>query len=186
MALDVSGRLRLGRRGTTDFLAIGFSALDRVGHDFGPTSEEVQDVLVRLDRTLGVLFSGLDRSVGSGNYTVALTSDHGVASIPERTASAGLDAGRTTAALITQTIERVLAELGPGKHVAALAHFDVYLEPGVMERLRTSPALVAALRDALRAVPGVQTSYTRDEIENADHGGDALLRRLAYGFDPDR
>jgi predicted AlkP superfamily pyrophosphatase or phosphodiesterase len=186
MALDVSDRLRLGRRGTTDFLAIGFSALDKVGHDFGPTSEEVQDVLVRLDRTLGVLFSGLDRSVGSANYTVALTSDHGVAPIPERAASAGLDAGRTTTALITQTIERVLDELGPGKHVAALAHFDVYLESGVMERLRTRPTVVAALREALRALPGVLTLYTRDEIENAGGSGDALLRRLAHGHDPDR
>jgi predicted AlkP superfamily pyrophosphatase or phosphodiesterase len=185
MALNVSDRLRLGRRGTTDFLAIGFSALDKVGHDFGPTSQEVQDVLVRLDRTLGLLFSGLDRSVGSGNYTVALTSDHGVAPIPERAARAGLDAGRTTGVLITQTIERVLEELEPGKHVAALAHFDVYLEPGVMERLRTRPDLVAALRGALRAVPGVQTLYTRDEIEKAS-GSDALLQRLAYGHDPDR
>jgi predicted AlkP superfamily pyrophosphatase or phosphodiesterase len=186
MALDVSDRLTLGRRGTTDFLAIGFSALDKVGHDFGPTSEEVQDVLVRLDRTLGILFSGLDRSVGSGNYTVALTSDHGVAPIPERAVSAGLDAGRTTGALITQTIERALDELGPGKHVTALAQFDVYLEPGVMERLRTRPALVAALREALRAVPGVQTLYTRDEIEHATGSSDALLRRLAYSHDPDR
>jgi hypothetical protein len=182
MALDVTDRLKLGRRGTTDFLAIGFSALDEVGHDFGPTSEEVQDVLGRLDRTLGVLFSRLDRSVGFGNYTVALTADHGVAPIPERAASAGLDAGRTTTALVVQTIERVLDELGPGKHVAALAHFDVYLEPGIMQRLRAQPAVVSALREALRAVPGVQTVITRDEIESIGGSSDALLRRLAYGI----
>jgi predicted AlkP superfamily pyrophosphatase or phosphodiesterase len=186
MALEVTGRLKLGRRGTTDFLAIGFSALDDVGHDFGPTSEEVQDTLVRLDRTLGVLFSGLDRSVGSGNYTVALTADHGVAPIPERAAIAGSDAGRTTTALVVQTIERVLGELGPGKHVAALAHLDVYLEPGIMERLRAQPAVISALREALRAVPGVQTVITRDQIESAGGSSDALLRRLAYGYDPDR
>jgi predicted AlkP superfamily pyrophosphatase or phosphodiesterase len=186
MALDVTDRLNLGRRGTTDFLGIGFSALDEVGHDFGPTSVEVQDVLVRLDRTLGVLFSRLDRAVGSANYTVALTADHGVAPIPERAASAGLDAGRTTTAVILQTIERILNELGPGKHVAALTHLDVYLEPGIMERLRTRPAVVAALRQALRAVPGVQTTFTRDEIESARGSSDALLRRLAYGHDPDR
>jgi predicted AlkP superfamily pyrophosphatase or phosphodiesterase len=55
-----------------------------------------------------------------------------------------------------------------------------------MERLRTRPSLLAALREALRAVPGVQTLYTRDEIENASGRGDAFLRRLAYGYDPDR
>src|SRR5262245_65212746 len=64
-------------------LGISFSALDKVGHDYGPNSHEVQDVLIRLDRTLGLLFTGLDRLVGAGNYTVALTADHGVAPIPE-------------------------------------------------------------------------------------------------------
>jgi ABC-type ATPase involved in cell division len=54
------------------------AALDKVGHDFGPNSHEIQDVLIRLDRTLGGLFAGLDRLVGAGNYTVALTADHGV------------------------------------------------------------------------------------------------------------
>ncbi len=41
--------LKLGQSGGTDFLAVSFSALDLVGHAFGPRSHEVQDVLARLD-----------------------------------------------------------------------------------------------------------------------------------------
>ena len=47
-ALDA---LKLGQGPGTDYLAISFSALDLVGHSYGPRSHEVQDVLARLDRT---------------------------------------------------------------------------------------------------------------------------------------
>ena len=50
----------LGRGPETDFLGVSFSALDLVGHAFGPRSHEVQDVLVRLDRTLERLLNHLD------------------------------------------------------------------------------------------------------------------------------
>ena len=81
-------------------IAVGFSTLDKVGHDFGPNSHEIQDVLVRLDRTLVALFAGLDRMVGAGQYVVALTADHGVAPIPERALAQGLDAGRVAKATL--------------------------------------------------------------------------------------
>ena len=45
--------MKLGRGPVTDFLAISFSSLDKVGHDFGPDSHETQDVLVHLDPQLG-------------------------------------------------------------------------------------------------------------------------------------
>ena len=52
MALDVAEHLKLGTAASTDMIAISFSTLDKVGHDFGPHSHEIQDVLIRLDRTL--------------------------------------------------------------------------------------------------------------------------------------
>ena len=53
LAIASVDALKLGQGTGTDFLGISFSALDYVGHDFGPTSHEVQDTLVRLDRTIG-------------------------------------------------------------------------------------------------------------------------------------
>src|SRR4030095_10751221 len=47
MALDVSDRLRLGRRGTTDFTAIGLSALDKDRHDLAAHSEGVREAAHR-------------------------------------------------------------------------------------------------------------------------------------------
>ena len=94
MALSVAGAMGYGTLPGPNLLAISFSALDKVGHDYGPNSHEIQDVLIRLDGTLGELFAGLDRLVGPGHYTVALTSDHGVAPVPERSVQEGFDAGR--------------------------------------------------------------------------------------------
>ncbi|MGE3191819.1 MAG: alkaline phosphatase family protein, partial [Vicinamibacterales bacterium] len=83
MAAALVERFGLGRGDSPDLLGVSFSALDYVGHDFGPDSQEVQDTLLRLDETIGTLLDALDRQVGRGNYAVALSADHGVAPIPE-------------------------------------------------------------------------------------------------------
>src|SRR5262245_18834695 len=69
MALDVAEQMHI-ENGSSNLLAVSFSALDRIGHEFGPNSHEVQDVLIRLDRTLAGVFDRLDRLLGQDNYTV--------------------------------------------------------------------------------------------------------------------
>jgi hypothetical protein len=86
--------MKLGQGPGTDYLAISFSALDVVGHDFGPRSHEIQDVLMRLDETLGKFLADLDKKVGKDRYVLAFTADHGVAEIPEQAKAEGKDAGR--------------------------------------------------------------------------------------------
>jgi type I phosphodiesterase/nucleotide pyrophosphatase len=46
---------QLGQREETDVLAVSFSALDIVGHAYGPESREIEDALIRLDETIGTL-----------------------------------------------------------------------------------------------------------------------------------
>jgi hypothetical protein len=79
----------MGRDSIPDLLAIGLSATDRIGHVYGPNSQEIMDQIIRLDRTLARLFAFFDRTVGPGRTLVVLTSDHGVAPLPEK-----LDEGR--------------------------------------------------------------------------------------------
>jgi predicted AlkP superfamily pyrophosphatase or phosphodiesterase len=69
----------LGKRGTTDFLAISLSSPDYIGHQFGPNSVEVEDTYLRLDRDLANFFAYLDQAIGKGQYTVFLSADHGAA-----------------------------------------------------------------------------------------------------------
>ena len=46
---------------------VSFSSPDRVGHGFGPRSQEVQDTYAHLDKTIGTLFDVLDAVVGKGS-----------------------------------------------------------------------------------------------------------------------
>ncbi|MFQ5551260.1 MAG: alkaline phosphatase family protein, partial [Gemmatimonadales bacterium] len=83
LAREAVTELELGQRGSVDYLALGLSATDWVGHRFGPYSLEQLDNLLRLDQLLGGFFDFLDTTVGEGAYVVALSSDHGVLPLPE-------------------------------------------------------------------------------------------------------
>ncbi|MGB5819223.1 MAG: alkaline phosphatase PafA [Saonia sp.] len=72
----------LGADTITDFLAVSFSSTDYVGHKYGVNSKEVQDTYLRLDKDLERLFNALDEKVGTGEYTVFLTADHGAIHVP--------------------------------------------------------------------------------------------------------
>jgi predicted AlkP superfamily pyrophosphatase or phosphodiesterase len=180
MALDVATRMKLGASGRVDMIAISFSTLDFVGHLYGPNSHEIQDVLIRLDRALGSFFAGLDRLVGSGNYVVALTADHGVAPVPERARLFGLDSGRVPGLAIVGAAEQAAVRaLGPGKYVSRLELPEIYFEPGVYDKLRRQPSALESVRNAIKSVTGVTTTYTRDELEQRRFGEDPVARQIA-------
>jgi predicted AlkP superfamily pyrophosphatase or phosphodiesterase len=178
-------KLALGRGPGTDFLAVSFSSLDLVGHVFGPRSHEVQDILVRLDATIGRLLDHLDQQVGAGNYVLGLSADHGVADIPE---AAGLG-GRQTAKQVKDALEKVFVPvLGLGDHVAATAYTDIYLTSKTMERLRADGGLRTAAADALLALPGVSRVFVGSELASAAARAstDPVLRAAALSYYPGR
>jgi predicted AlkP superfamily pyrophosphatase or phosphodiesterase len=183
MALDVAAASGYGTRPGPNLLAIGFSSLDKVGHDYGPRSREIQDSLVRLDRTLGDLFDGLDRLVGPGRYTVALTADHGVAPVPERSVDQGFDAGRIPLNTLRAVAEESLAKaLGPGTHLTTIVQNYLYFEPGAYLKLQADGAAMRAVLADLTKVPGVLRAYTRDELESDRFGGDTMGHQAALSY----
>src|SRR5690554_4048145 len=64
MAIAAIEGENLGSRETSDMLSISFSATDGIGHQFGPSSIEVQDTYLRLDQTLAKLLDYLDEHFG--------------------------------------------------------------------------------------------------------------------------
>ena len=75
--------MKLGQRGTTDYLSIVLSQVDGNSHYYGPLSMEVFDILVRLDKAIGEFINYLDKKVGKDNYVLALTADHGFPEVVE-------------------------------------------------------------------------------------------------------
>lgn len=169
LAMESLDALKLGRGPGTDFLAISFSALDKVGHDFGPESHESQDVLVHLDAQLGLLLDKLDRDVGKGNYVVALSADHGVAPVPERVKEQGFDAGRISTAAVGRAIDEVLVrELGGGPYRTRVIYNDIYFNDGVYLKLQQNPKAMEAVLDTVRKTEGVWRVYRKEQLSASD------------------
>ncbi|MCC7009273.1 MAG: alkaline phosphatase family protein [Acidobacteria bacterium] len=184
LASSLVADLGLGQRpAATDVLTVGFSALDLVGHTYGPRSHEVQDVLARLDQTIGQLLSLLDRAVGRDRYVLALSADHGVAPLPEQ-AAAGTDAGRITSLLPTgRAIDGALrAALGPGRYVEAISSTSFYFRPGVLDRIKATPAAANAVQSVLLGTKGVQAMYWSWDLASATPTTDPVLAMMRKSY----
>ena len=187
LAAALVDSFKLGRHETTDVLAVSFSTPDLVGHAFGPRSHEVQDVYAHLDRTIGTLFDALDAQVGKDRWVAALSADHGVTPIPEQLVAEGKDAGRIDGGQLVTAIEDALhPALGSGHHVTVLDTNDIYFEPGVYEKIRTSRELTARVVGAIEARPGVQRVFMSEEVRGAASSKDPLLRAAALSYFPGR
>lgn len=68
---------KLGQGKETDFLAVSFSAPDKIAHQFSVNSVFTEDTYLHLDEELGEFLSYLDKKIGKDEYLVFLTADHG-------------------------------------------------------------------------------------------------------------
>lgn len=105
---------KLGTDKSPDLLCVGISTTDALGHSFGPDSREVQEMYIKCDSLVAVFLHHLDSTVGPSNYAVFVTSDHGVAPIPEiirnQSAAQGVtvDAGRIREAQLKSELNAML------------------------------------------------------------------------------
>jgi predicted AlkP superfamily pyrophosphatase or phosphodiesterase len=183
LAENAVDALKLGNSNGTDFLAVSYSSVDYVGHEFGPRSREIQDILVRLDKDLGNLFAHLDEKVGRGNYVVALSADHGVVPIPEDMQKTGADAGVLHLPELQERIEKALEPLNYAKPaVARITGSDVYFVPGVYEKLQHDHAAMQAVLDAALAQAGVDAVYRAEELRGRPATQSPTLRAMALSY----
>ena len=194
---------QLGADDVPDLLTINFSSNDYVGHAFGPLSFEVEDITYRTDRQLAGFVKYLDQQVGKGKWALALTSDHGVAPIPEMVAERPVVGERTLPAkrnpigdlkVVKETLETLLRqelkvkELLEPKAKNVILDLDsnqVYLNYD-HPHLKAHHLLQARqlIRDWLLRHPYVAAAYTREELHA---GGDArLLAQMRLSFNPQR
>jgi hypothetical protein len=188
MALAAIDAMALGQREGIDYLGVSYSALDLVGHKFGPRSHEVQDVLIRLDEQIGRLLAHLDRTVGRGRYVLALSADHGVGEVPEEEPGAR---GRLPRGLAAKTIESVLDKywgLGGNdtQHVAHDYYTDFYLTRATKDRLAGDPAALTAVTTALEDLPGVLRAATWIDMSTGANSKTPVWEGLRLSYHPQR
>jgi predicted AlkP superfamily pyrophosphatase or phosphodiesterase len=187
MAAAAVDSLKLGQGASTDFLAVSFSALDHVGHDMGPHSHEIQDILVRLDRDLGELFAHLDATVGRGNYVVAFSADHGVAPIPEQAQRDGLGGGRVQTSAIRRAVNQLAGQsIGEPNAVASITDGDLSFTPSAKEKLRKQPEALDAIIHAIENTSGVLRVFRAEQLYPMPQTPDPILRAASLSYVPGR
>jgi predicted AlkP superfamily pyrophosphatase or phosphodiesterase len=178
---------QLGRGERLDYLGIGLSALDSVGHTFGPTSLEVADTLLRLDDLLGRFLETLDREVGLDRVVLVFSSDHGVSLPPEirqLRGESGRRAGDVDALCFQNAGRRVAAQLGLERMTLRSLYLDrtALAEAGI-ELAQAQELLARALEDC----EIVERAWTATEIEATRMDEPEHFRRLyRHSFDPER
>jgi len=124
LAHTVINELDLGQRREQDYLAISLSATDRIGHGFGPFSQESLANLIHVDRLLGEFFEFLDDEVGEGEWLIGLAGDHGVVTMPEAQVELGTNPGAVRIleperrALLAQALNESVRGGGTAEEVA--------------------------------------------------------------------
>ncbi|HEX2269194.1 MAG TPA: alkaline phosphatase family protein, partial [Pyrinomonadaceae bacterium] len=198
---------QLGQDDDTDVLTLSLSANDYVGHRYGPYSQEVMDVTLRIDRQIGTLLDFVQTRIGLANTLVAFTSDHGVAPIPEHTAAIGLGGQRIrTADIMTALRSAISARYNPtGKSPDPTADYiykfddnglmrdgfingNIYFNYTALARDGVNLDEIAQVvgAAALR-IPGVARYFTRAQLQRgATSITDPIERRALHGFYPSR
>lgn len=178
---------QLGADDVTDLLTISFSANDLVGHAYGPYSHEVQDITLRTDRTLANFFNYLDQKIGLDRVVIALTSDHGVAPVPEHAQRFGLG-GKIEPKSITDAVQNALSKsFGEEKWILAFVNGNAYFDETVIERRRFAVEEVErAACQAVSKVAGVAECFTRSQILSGRLPQTKIARSVANGFHAQR
>ncbi|MCE9673465.1 alkaline phosphatase family protein [Myxococcus stipitatus] len=177
----------LGKDDVPDLLAVSFSGPDNVFHEYGPYSWEMQDAMLRLDKSLAALISAAERAAGGrANLVVALAADHGGAAAPEQWAAEGLPALRLSPVTMNQELTKaVQGRFGP-EVSATMEELDVYLGGKALETGKVEFAQVQRfVVEWLSKHPSVLTAVTRQELFTAaDPAG--YLAPLRKGYFPER
>jgi len=198
---------QLGQDDDTDVLTVSFSANVYVGHRYGPYSQEVMDVTLRVDRQIAALLDFVDARVGLSNTVVALTADHGVSPIPEHAAILGLGGARLNTADLFAAVKKALtAKYNPqGKSPDPSADYLLKYSEGATMReyfingnlyfnydaLRRDSVNVEEVSQVIVAaaltVPGVARCFSRTQLlRGATSITDPIERRVLHGFSPAR
>ncbi len=177
---------KLGQtNGQTDYLSVSFSAVDAIGHQFGPNSLEAEDNLLQLDKTLGHFIKQIDQQVGLKNTLILLTADHGVSDTPVYLSGHKIkEVNPLKVPDVTAKIHELLKQRFqlPPSALETVAFPYIYLNKDIISQHQLRLDEVQGyLADALNTYPGIYKAYALPLNENGNGNSlDNKVSRMAY------
>ncbi len=173
--------------------------MDAVNHFFGPSSLENEDVVMQLDRTLADLFAFIDGKIGLEHTLIVLSSDHGMAEMPEYMTELGYEAGRLSPDDIVEAANEAGKKLfGIDGVVKFFFRPYVYLDDekiaaAKIDRTEAQGAVALAIANVdgiaytvpRRGLAALEYSPVLEQIRRNTHGlrsGDIYVAQKPYWF----
>jgi predicted AlkP superfamily pyrophosphatase or phosphodiesterase len=180
-------KLGMNPAGVTDFLAVSFSSIDAIGHQFAVNSPKVEDALLRLDQDLGDFLKYLDQNIGKGRYTVFLTADHGAAHNPQFYLDEKGNGGYFKSDSVKSVLNQVLQkQFNEHNLVISLSNYQVHLNNRLIkEKGLDEQAIRKIIVQSLKGVDGI--AFVTDMETAADAAIPGLIReRVVNGYNHKR
>ena len=171
-AIEAIKSEKLGADEITDFINISYSVPDVMGHTFGPQSVEFEDMILRLDRDIENLLKSLDATVGTGNYSLFLTSDHGSVPVASYLADHKLPAG---IANIKQygvaLLSHLNAKYGTNQWIENFEGESIYLNRDLIKQKKLSLSTVQReVADFMISLEEVTGALTASDLQTQSYG----------------
>jgi predicted AlkP superfamily pyrophosphatase or phosphodiesterase len=166
-----------------DFITLYFDQVDHEGHNFGPTSTQVDTAIVQVDDALGLLLKGLRQRGLENSTNLVIVSDHGMtATSAERTTAlddlidlrdvdlinVGVLTGLAAKPGHAAEIERALLANHAHMHCWRKADMPAHLHYGTNPRI---PPLLCLADDGW-TISTRQYLDQPDEVQKGEHGYD--------------
>ena len=183
---------KMGTDEWPDFLCVSYSATDKLGHAVGPNAIELEDIYLRLDRSLADLFKKLDEVAGKGNYVVFLSADHAVAENPQYLIDNKVPAGFLRTNNLKARLIDFLKPYFPGKEVIhTIMNEQIYFnhdvfssdpKTGGMDLLIATELTV----NFLLQEKGVANAFPKSLLRQGDFGEAGHKGLAIRGYNPKR
>lgn len=180
----------LGGDAVTDYLSVSFSSTDYVGHCFGPSSLEMEDNLLRLDRTLADLIAFVEEKVGLDETLIVLSADHGGPEAPADLNQYGFQVNYVDPDSWEkeESFTALKKRFGIGeKLIRQYAHPYVYLDRELIaEKGLDLGEVEAAVATELVKFEGVALAVSSTAMSRGEFPDTPLLRSVLHNYNPRR
>lgn len=176
----------LGGGKHTDMLAVSLSSPDAIGHQYGPTSIEVEDNYLRLDRDLESFFNFLDNKFGKEGYLFFITADHGGNQSPGFLEEHHLPTSVIVKETFSDLNEMLEKKFGHENLVIGFENGQLYLNDEAMEKRDLNrDEVVKAIALELKKNKGVQYVFDNEKLAEVSLPEPAKTMYI-NGFHPKR
>ena len=159
-------------------LWICLSPLDMVGHEFGPQSREVIDMIYHLDCQIEQFMNCVSDYLKRTDVLYVLTADHGVSPIPEIMNEEGYCAAhRINYAEILPNINSVLKKsFGIDDMICNCMSSQIYIKDPVWNSLTPEQQKnsLDVIKKKLSPIPGIKKIWTPEELAASWYANDQI------------